>query len=1419
MQLTNSQQLIWFGQSMLPEVPLYNMAWRFDLSFALSPTHFEKAFQALVDRTDALRLVFQSVDGVAQQRILPSLSGDLPLVDFCGMDQPADRAREWIAEAVGRKLDLDRKPYESALLKLTDEHWIWYLNLHHLVTDAWSVALLYARMNELYGLAREDRLGDAPEYPHYLDHVARQSAARDTAGFSEAQRYWEERATAPHGRVRLYGKKGDKRATANTRFAVPFGASRSQRLNRLADTDPFRSLSVDLTRFNLLATAVFAFLHRVSGQEAITIGAPIHNRSSLALRETAGLFIEMFPLTVTIGENDSFLDLFRRVAAETQNLLRNAQAGSSNPALSRQYNVVLNHIHVSFEEFEGRPVLPTWIHPGHVDPGHDLRIQIHDLAGEGRYLAQFDCSDSVFSPSTRKLATRHFVHLLDAMIDQPGQPVGQVPLGDESDREYWLKRYNRGTQTSVPFISVLDRFRQQTASNPDAPAVRLGDEVLSYRALDRQSDRVADNLRSRGAEADLPVGVCMTRGTELLVAILGILKAGGAFVPLDPRLPPRRLEYILDDADIGLVLVNGDIAPKPQGIRADWVPIGRLTASSAPDIRMPAVPVDAMHLAYVIYTSGSSGFPKGVMVEHGPLAAYSDWAHRTFAEGKRSDFPLFSAIGFDLTITSLFVPLISGACVHVYPESGTSSDLAVLQVFEDDAVDVVKLTPAHLALVLEQSRPLARIRSLVLGGENLRTDLALRAHRELGAPAIYNEYGPTEAVVGCMVHRFDPATDTDHTVPIGVPASHHRIYVLDGAGNPQAAGIAGELYVAGNLARGYVKRDDLNAARFLPDPFHPGERMYRTGDLARLTPSQRLQCLGRSDEQVKLGSVRIEPEEIQRALLAFDGIRDCVIDVHQGRRRQPAQEVQHCTRCGLSSAYPGVSFDTEGVCQLCTGFEQYRDRAEVYFADIGQLIALLEDAKRRATGDYDCIALLSGGKDSTYALYRVAELGPRILAITLDNGYISEGAKQNIRKVVGSLGIDHRFVSTPAMNAIFADSLERHSNVCNGCFKTIYTLAMRIALDEGIPYIVTGLSRGQFFETRLTPDLFLDTGTTSVSIDHTVLEARKAYHRVDDAVSRLLDVAMFDDEQVFDKVGFIDFYRYCDVGLDEVYRFLDQHAPWIRPADTGRSTNCLINDAGIYVHKRKEGFHNYALPYSWDVRIGHKTRDAALQELDDRIDPRRVQQILDEIGYHEENVVHGSAGSRLVAYCVADGALDSEALRGHLAEYLPEAMIPAHFVPIDRMPLTDNGKIDRSALPEPTPGRPSITAIYHAPVTPMQRQLAELWKSVLDIRRVGLQDNYYALGGDSISAIQIAARARSLGLALAATDIFERQTLASLAAYLEEKAAHGAEETRSDDAKSDDPARFSMANLDADKLGKLEQLLNKGRGTERDGPG
>jgi acyl carrier protein len=399
-------------------------------------------------------------------------------------------------------------------------------------------------------------------------------------------------------------------------------------------------------------------------------------------------------------------------------------------------------------------------------------------------------------------------------------------------------------------------------------------------------------------------------------------------------------------------------------------------------------------------------------------------------------------------------------------------------------------------------------------------------------------------------------------------------------------------------------------------------------------------------------------------------------------------------------------------------------------------------------------------------LYQLVEkFGAIPLVFSIDNGYISEEAKVNIRRVTEDLGVDLVFGETPYMNAIFVDSLKRHNNVCDGCFKVIYTLSIHLAREKGIKYIFTGLTRGQLFETRLS-DMFQARIFDPEVIDQTVLAARMAYHRFDDAVSQLMDVKIFEDDNIFDEVQLIDFYRYTDVPLQEMYQYLEDNAPWVRPSDSGRSTNCLINDVGIYIHKKERGYHNYALPYSWDVRVGHKTREEALDDLDDDINEKRVHEIMAEIGYEEGE----SSRTQLAAYYVPKRPVTSSELRDHLSKSLPAYMLPNFFLELDQLPLTHNGKIDRQALPLPDSSqRINIDTAFVSPDSPVEKELAEIWSEVLNIERIGIHDNFFEIGGDSIATIQVMMRvSQTYQIELKPVELFNSPTIAQLAIQIED---------------------------------------------------
>lgn len=430
------------------------------------------------------------------------------------------------------------------------------------------------------------------------------------------------------------------------------------------------------------------------------------------------------------------------------------------------------------------------------------------------------------------------------------------------------------------FDTVLEAFGAQVASTPDAVAVSSPGGSVTYAELDRWSDQLAAQLAPRLGPGRRVV-IHLPRSIELVVAVWGALKARAAFVPIDRHYPGERVAALVTDSAADVIVTNDDLGTALPPLASPVVGAGELSEPATP---APAAHPKSTDLAYVMYTSGSTGRPKGVMVTHGNLLNYVWWARDQYTGGEPRSFPLHTSISFDLTITSLFVPLVCGGSVVIYPDDDPR-DLTVLDVFEDDRVDVVKLTPSHLGLLEPRHLRTRRIQTLILGGEDLSTELARRAvDASEGGLTIFNEYGPTEATVGCMIHRFDPERDTGHSVPIGRPIANAEIRILDRSGASTPPGVAGEIVVVGaGVAVGYLGRPDMTDDVFAQDPSDAALRTYRTGDLGRWRLDGIVEYGGRADEQIKLRGYRIEPGEIEAALVELPAISAAAVAVRSTR--------------------------------------------------------------------------------------------------------------------------------------------------------------------------------------------------------------------------------------------------------------------------------------------------------------------------------------------------------------------------------------------------------------------------------------------------------------------------------------------------------------------------------------------------------
>jgi amino acid adenylation domain-containing protein len=484
------------------------------------------------------------------------------------------------------------------------------------------------------------------------------------------------------------------------------------------------------------------------------------------------------------------------------------------------------------------------------------------LAGAAEYNA------SLYSRPTLERIIHHFTRLFREVLFNAGLPVSAVDVLTGEEKKQLLYGFN-DTNAGYPADKTIhELFREQAEKTPGNSAVEYNEKQWTYRELNEKSDRLAWFLRNKGVKPGVVVAVMLEHSPEVVAAILGILSAGAAYLPIDPGYPRHRIDYMLKDSNAGILLSEVSEISQLSG---------RTEERDLPSLITPKREAEPTHPCYVIYTSGSTGKPRGVMIAHRSLVNYVWWAAGNYVKGQGLSFPLYTNLSFDLTVTSIFTPLITGNTIIVY--GGENREIAIEKIVDDGKAGIVKLTPSHLKLIRDKKIKSSSIRCFILGGEELDTSLARDTGRNFhGAVEIYNEYGPTEAAVGCMIYKYDPEKDNKITVPIGGPINNTQIYLLDENQKPVPPGVAGEMYVSGDgVAVGYINRVELTAEKFPLNAFLPGARMYRTGDLARRLPGGGIEFLGRMDTQVKIRGFRVELGEIERRLSEYDKIKNALV--------------------------------------------------------------------------------------------------------------------------------------------------------------------------------------------------------------------------------------------------------------------------------------------------------------------------------------------------------------------------------------------------------------------------------------------------------------------------------------------------------------------------------------------------------------
>jgi amino acid adenylation domain-containing protein len=886
--LSPHQRRLWFMEQTIGAEPVYNEAEAARLRGALNVEALEKALNAIVARRENLRASIRTIDDEPTVFIHDDWRLHLKQIDLSGL---ALRERE--AEAARLMIDEPRLPYRldlepairATLLRLGPAEHVLILMMHHIVCDWASMGNFWRDLSALY---RADCRGQALELPtppiQYGDYAAWQNDLSDRGAFAEDLTYWREKLSgapalielpADRPRPPVFSYRGAKR-----RFTIP--AALTQALREYSRQEK-------VTLFTVFAAALNALFYRYTGQEDIVLGIPLADRDLPELQTIIGFLLHTHALRTQISGDLKVRDLLLRVQKNALDLyihrappfdqvvsaVRPPRSLSYSPLFQAMLNWRDRDQLLSFIGLEGLEVESVLAESRTAK--FDLTMMLTD--GDETIDLEIEYSTDLFDEASVERMAGHFGALLEGLAANPDALVSELPLLMSEEREQALVEWNRTESPYPEDLCVHQLFEEQAARAPDAPAVVFEDRLLTYRELNERANQLARYLKKLGVGPDTLVAVCIERSPEMAAALLGVLKAGAAYVPLDPGYPRERLSYMLRDSDALLLLTQERLRGqfeignlKILCMDADW------GAIAYPLNKPPACAAGPEDLAYVIYTSGSTGEPKGVEIRHRNLVNVLSAMARELDFSQKDKLLAVTTISFDIAGLELWLPLISGAMVEITPTSELRDGFALRQRVERSGATVMQATPATWAMLIEAGWTGDPNLRALCGGEAVTPALAegLLAR----ARDVWNVYGPTETTIWSSFDRIR----TGQPITIGRPIANTQFYVVDKQERPVPIGAPGELLIGGDgVARGYFRRPELTAEKFLASPFaSAGARVYRTGDLVRRLSDGRIEWLARLDQQVKIRGFRVELGEIESILIKHPSVREAVVVVREG---------------------------------------------------------------------------------------------------------------------------------------------------------------------------------------------------------------------------------------------------------------------------------------------------------------------------------------------------------------------------------------------------------------------------------------------------------------------------------------------------------------------------------------------------------
>ncbi len=896
--LSFAQERLWFLDQLDPGKPHYNVSRTVRLEGRLDAVALERSINEIVRRHEVFRTSFVMENGAPVQRIAPSSAVTLGRIDL-ERHKPEDRETRSLEIAVASAVepfDLSRGPFlRATLIRLSDEDHVLALITHHIVSDGWSRGVLLRELGSLYADFKAGRSPSLPELPiQYADYAVWQRSWLSGGRLERELKYWVDRLD---GAPPLLNLPADRSRPAVQNYR---GASTSIRLSpELTAAIHQICRQEGTTLFITLLAAFKALIVRYTGLTDIVVGAAIAGRGLTELEGLIGFFVNTLVLRTDASGDPGFLKLLVRLrdtavgAYAHQDVPFEKLVEHLHPERNLSYIPLVQvaflqsprHTSISWPELEVRPVT--------VDRGtskFDLSVEVSE--SEEGVTVNLEFSSELFDVERMERLLKHYRALLTGVVADPEMPISRIPLLDGDERRQLIEGWNDTKHELPSELSLHQLIEQQTDRTPDAVAVCYEQQTLTYQELEQRSNRLANYLQAHGVGPDTCVGLCSVRSVEMVVGLLGILKAGGAYVPLDPGYPAERLEHMVDDARLSVILTqraHRHAVPERRGVHVicldtEW------NAVEAHGQERPTSTVSPDNLAYVIFTSGSTGKPKGAMNSHRAICNRLLWMQHAYKMAATDKVLQKTPYSFDVSVWEFFWPLVVGAQLVIAPPDMHKDAAGLVDLIQATGITTLHFVPSMLQVFVDAPgvSHCTSIRHVICSGEALPATLVSQFSSRLSAE-LHNLYGPTEAAVDVSYWPC-PQSGSIQTVPIGRPVWNTQLYILDPRLSPTPLGVSGELYIGGvQVARGYLNRPDLTADRFVPDPIssEPGARMYRTGDAVKFLPDGNIEYLGRLDFQVKIRGHRIELGEIESAIRELSAVKDTIV---LAREDEPGQK-------------------------------------------------------------------------------------------------------------------------------------------------------------------------------------------------------------------------------------------------------------------------------------------------------------------------------------------------------------------------------------------------------------------------------------------------------------------------------------------------------------------------------------------------